>query len=98
VTAALSAGEAKLPPIQHQRGFDPFRYAPGGYSNSACSVGLASRFADKGGSPMWLRYNKTTPARATRHRRHIRLTVRLLRTGSRQAQPHPSSVPQTAVE
>ena len=29
-------------------------------AGSACSVGLASRFADQGVTPLWLRYHKDT--------------------------------------
>jgi hypothetical protein len=60
VTVRLKAPEDKNLPIQHEAGYDPMRYVPGKYLRSYCSVGLASRFADQGLSPLWLRYHQQT--------------------------------------
>ena len=63
VTRKLRGPSGGTPPIQHEVGYDPMRYVPAGYriEGSSCSVGLASRFADEGGSPLWLRYHRATP-------------------------------------
>jgi hypothetical protein len=63
VTQKLRDPASRIPPIQHESGYDPLRYIPGGYrlGGSSCSVGLASRFADEGASPLWLRYHRATP-------------------------------------
>lgn len=63
VTQRLRDPAGRTPPIRHEGGYDPLRYIPGGYrlEGSSCSVGLSSRFADEGASPLWLRYNRTTP-------------------------------------
>ena len=63
VTTRLSDPSSRRPPIVHEVGYDPLRYAPGGYSEpgSSCSVGLASRFADQGATPLWLESAKLTP-------------------------------------
>lgn len=63
VTQQLRGPDGKTLPIQHEAGYDPMRYISGGYrlGGSSCSVGLASRFANEGASPLWLRYHRSTP-------------------------------------
>lgn len=60
VTAQLKDPDGRMPPIVHEPGFDPLRYLPGGYSvqDNHLAVGLASRFADEGTSPLWVRWGK----------------------------------------
>jgi hypothetical protein len=63
VTQKLRDPAGRIPPIVHEDGYDPLRYIPGGFrvGGSSCSLGLASRFADHGASPLWLRYHRGTP-------------------------------------
>jgi hypothetical protein len=72
VTARLSDPSSRKLPIVHEAGCDQLRYVPGGYPEpgSFCSVGLASRFADQGATPLWLRYHKITT-----HFREIRARI-----------------------
>ena len=72
VTSRLRNPKGKMPPIIHETGFDPLRYLPGGYvkRGSALAVGLASRFADQGMSPLWVRWHKRT-----RHYSAIRVRI-----------------------
>jgi len=63
VTRRLLPPDDRTWPVQQEDGYAPFRYLPGGYPmpGSACAVGLSSRFADEGGSTLWLRYHRQTP-------------------------------------
>lgn len=61
LTTRLKPSGSRTPVTVHEPGYDPLRYFPGGYADSACSIGIASRFADSGSTPLWLRYHKVTP-------------------------------------
>jgi hypothetical protein len=50
-------------PIGNEPGYEDRRYFPGGDAapHTSCSLGIGSRFADKGAGPFWMRYHRQTP-------------------------------------
>src|SRR5690606_20293548 len=63
VTRRFFVHGERVAPMQSEPGYEPLRYFSGGDAARyvACSVGIGTRFADEGTTPLWLRYHKRTP-------------------------------------